>query len=307
MTDILQPPILINAKGQPRRAGFELEYTGVGLEETAALMQRLFGGTIAEDHKSAYRVDDTEFGTFTVMFDAQMFQRLSADVARERALDPHNESLKAKAERFLSPLAAGWVPNEIVTPPIPLDRLAELERLTVALREAGAKGTGASPIYAFGMHINPELPGVPPERLKDYLAAFVLLQERLQLEAQMDLTRQLSQFAKLFPEDYAEFILRPDYNPDLKTLIADYLQFNPTRNRALDMLPAFSHLEPELVGSLLQDGLTQARPTFHYRLPNCNVDQPGWSILDEWNLWVSVEVLAEDKPRLDQMSQAYLA
>ena len=305
--NIAQPPTITNAKGQPRKVGFELEYTGIELAETATLLQDLFGGTIEEEHKSSYRVAHTEFGDFTIMFDAQMFQRLSADVARERALDPENDSLKAMAEKFLAPLAAGWVPNEIVTPPIPLDRLQEMERLTIALRDAGAKGTGASPIYAFGMHINAELPGVPPEQLKDYIAAFVLLQERLQFEGQMDLTRQLSQFAKLFPDDYIEFILQPDYAPNLTDLITDYLQFNPTRNRALDMLPAFSHLEPELVGSLLNDGLTQARPTFHYRLPNCSLDKPDWSILDEWALWVSVEALAEDKDRLAHMSQAWLA
>ncbi len=305
--NIAQPPIITNVKGQPRKVGFELEYTGIELPETAALLQNLFGGTIEEEHKSSYRVADAKFGDFTIMFDAQMFQRLSADVARERALDPENDSLKAMAEKFLAPLATGWVPNEIVTPPIPLDQMQEMERLTVTLRDAGAKGTGASPIYAFGMHINAELPGVPPEQLKDYIAAFVLLQERLQFEGQMDLTRRLSQFAKLFPDDYIEFILQPDYAPSLTDLITDYLQFNPTRNRALDMLPAFSHLEPELVGSLLNDGLTQARPTFHYRLPNCSLDKPDWSILDEWALWVSVEALAEDKDRLAHMSQAWLA
>lgn len=307
MTEALQPPIMTNADGAQRRVGFELEYTGIDLPQTAALLQRLFGGTVTNEHNSSYALEGTAFGKFTVMLDAQMIQKLSSDVAKERATDPHNESLKGMAERLLGPLVAGWVPNEIVTPPIPLDQLHLLDEMTKILRENGAEGTGASAVYAFGMHINAELPGVPLERLKDYIAAFVLLQERLQLKGAMDLTRQLSRYAKLFPEDYVEFILQPDYEPDFETLVRDYLRFNPTRNRALDMLPAFTHLVPEIVAEILNDGLTQARPTFHYRLPNSSVDEPGWSMIDEWNLWIEVETLAEDKERLRQMAAAYLA
>jgi hypothetical protein len=40
------------------------------------------------------------------------------------------------------------------------------------------------------------------------------------------------------------------------------------------------------------------RPTFHYRLPNCLVDDPSWSFALEWNRWVEVERLAEDPVRL---------
>jgi hypothetical protein len=33
--------------------------------------------------------------------------------------------------------------------------------------------------------------------------------------------------------------------PDLDTLIDDYLEYNPTRNRALDFLPLFLHLDED--------------------------------------------------------------
>ena len=43
------------------------------------------------------------------------------------------------------------------------------------LHEASAQGTRASVLYAFGMHINPEIPSDHPAMLRDVLRAFVLL------------------------------------------------------------------------------------------------------------------------------------
>lgn len=307
MTEITLPPIKTNKDGKIRRVGFELEYTGITLEDSAALLAQQFGGKVVEESKSSFAVEDTPYGTFTVMLDMSMMQKLSADVAAELKSDPENETLKAKAERLLHPVVSLWMPNEIVTPPLPLDKLDDMNAMARLFRENGAQGTRASSIYAFGMHINAEMPGIEPARLRDYLAAFVLMQERLQIEGEMDITRQLSRFAKLFPEDYAAYILRPDYQPDIERLIDDYLRFNPTRNRALDMLPLFSHLDAERVKQAVPDDAVRPRPTFHYRLPNCDLDNPAWSPITEWNLWVKVEELAEDLEQLAAMSMAYLA
>ena len=38
--------------------------------------------------------------------------------------------------------------------------------------------------------------------------------------------------------------------------------------------------------------LIKGRPAFHYRLPNCLVDEPDWTVAREWNTWVAVERLA---------------
>ena len=307
MIEIKQPPIKTNKDGAPRKAGFELEYTGIGLPETAELLQKQFGGQVVERSKSAYAVENTPFGDFTVMLDMSMMQKLSAMVAEDARLNPANETIAAWAEKILQPVVSSWMPNEIVTPPLPLAEFGQLDHVLKILRDHGGKGTRASSVYAFGMHINPELPGIPPERLKDYIAAFILLQERLQVEVEMDITRQLTRFAKLFPENYAQFILQPGYDPDVGTLIDDYLRFNPTRNRALDMLPAFCTIDEARVRQVIHDDKVHGRPTFHYRLPNCDLDNPDWSPIREWNTWLMVEELAEDKPRLEAMSRAYTA
>lgn len=307
MTEIRLPPIKNNKQGQPRKVGFELEYVGIPLLETARLIADIFPGEIVEETRSSVRLAGTTYGDFTIMLDMAMMQKLSASVAEESRLNPDNKTLKSLAEQLLGPLVSNWVPNEIVTPPLPLEALAEVDKLSAMLRENGGKGTRASPLYAFGLHINAEIPDIPLERLRDYIAAFVLMQERLQNEGRMDFTRQVSQFAKLFPEEYAEYILRADYRPDFPTLIDDYIRFNPTRNRALDMLPAFMKFEEARVKAKVADVLVRPRPTFHYRLPNCDLDNPEWSVIDEWNLWVKVEELAEDPDRLAAMSLAFLA
>ena len=49
------------------------------------------------------------------------------------------------------------------------------------------------------------------------------------------------------------------------------------------------------------------RPTFHYRLPDARVSDPGWSIAPDWNRWVAVERLAADRATLDMVCRTYLA
>ena len=63
-----------------------------------------------------------------------------------------------------------------------------------------------------------------------------------------DLSRRISPYIEPYPLDYARLILQPDYAPDSGRLIDDYLRHNPTRNRALDMLPVFAHLDEARVG-----------------------------------------------------------
>ena len=58
----------------------------------------------------------------------------------------------------------------------------------------------------------------------------------------IDVSRKLSAFIDPFPIEYRALVTSPDYAPDLDRLIGDYLDANPTRNRALDMLPMFAHL-----------------------------------------------------------------
>lgn len=89
--------------------------------------------------------------------------------------------------------------------------------------------------------------------------------------------------------------------------MGDYLAHNPTRNRPLDMLPLLAHLDSRRVLHAAEDKhLVKARPAFHYRLPNCMIDEPAWTLAQEWNRWVAVERLAADPEKLASMSRDYL-
>jgi hypothetical protein len=175
------------------------------------------------------------------------------------------------------------------------------------LYEAGARGTRRSFRYAFGMHINPELPSDKACSIRDHLRAFLLLMPWLSDRVDVDLTRRVMPFINPFPNDYVRLVLQRDYPDDANRLIDDYLKHNPTRNRPLDLLPVLAYLDETRVMREVEDPhLVKPRPAYHYRLPNCLIDEPNWSIAREWNTWVAVEKLAADQDRLAAMSRDYL-
>jgi hypothetical protein len=44
----------------------------------------------------------------------------------------------------------------------------------------------------------------------------------------------------------------------------------------------------------------KARPTFHYRLPNCDIGNPDWNLDLSIEMWMAVEALATHKS-LDEL------
>ncbi|MEQ8516829.1 MAG: amidoligase family protein, partial [Chromatocurvus sp.] len=110
----------------------------------------------------------------------------------------------------------------------------------------------------------------------------------------------------LYPEAYLRELFSQPEPPAREQLIADYLAHNPTRNRALDMLPLFSELDEAAVQASVPDDRIKARPTFHYRLPNCQIDREEWSLADSWNIWWAVDELAQRHDDLDTLAARYL-
>ncbi len=138
------------------------------------------------------------------------------------------------------------------------------------------------------------------------MKAEMLLSEWLRQIMAIDFTRLLTSFVDPFPDYYVKQVVAPHYWPDMDSLIGDYLNANPTRDRELDMLPLFAWLDEARVRRAVGGAKVSKRPTFHYRLPNANLGVPGWSIGLEWNRWCAVERLAEDRDRLDAMGAAYI-
>jgi hypothetical protein len=242
-------------------------------------------------------------GDFKVELDFQYLKRKGR--YRQDPEDPFAR-LDAWYELIVRMAAEQVVPFEIVSPPIPMDRLGELELLIRRLRESGAQGTESGALYAFGLHFNPELPSLDPETIVSYLKAFLCLYDWLVHHSKIDLTRSMTGYISPFPTDYIRQVVDLGYHPDQDRLIDDYLIANPTRNRALDMLPLFAYLDKTRTLSIINDNRVNARPTLHYRLPNCQIDKPGWNIDMDWHNWLMVERLACNPECLNAICLAYM-
>tara|TARA_R110001592_G_scaffold83213_1_gene246335 strand:- start:1748 stop:2773 length:1026 start_codon:yes stop_codon:yes gene_type:complete len=297
------PPVTTTEAGNPRRVGVEIEFAGLDVPAAADLVQAHFGGDISREDPHRLIVGETEFGDFVIELDAQAVHK-DADGKEGEDKAFLSEELDAAAREALGKAVTGIVPVEIVTPPMPWSDLGRLGGVTDALRRAGAKGTDDSVLYAFGLHLNPELPATDAGTILRHLKAYVILADWLREQVAIDLTRRLMPHADPFPKDYVLLLLDPEYTPGLDRLVADYLDHNPTRNRELDMLPLFRHLDEAAVTARLDSNLIKARPTFHYRLPDCALGNPSWSPVAEWNRWVRVEELAADPDRLARLGAA---
>lgn len=282
--------------GTPRRAGFEFEFAGLEPGQAAQVVAAVFGGRVRRENPFVYAVEETAHGTVGVELDADVLKsRRYLDALKALGLEPGPEALRG-LEEFLLNVSSTLVPCEIVLPPMALSELDALDTLRRELRARKAKGTTASLAYAFGMHINVEPPDLGPETLTRYMRAFLLLHDWLRQMPGVDLTRTMSPYIDPFPEAYVRLVVDPAYAPgSVERFVRDYLRHSPTRNRPLDMLPLAAYLVPQaLEGKLREPRLVRPRPALHYRLPDCRVDEPGWTVAWEWERWLRVEALAWD-------------
>lgn len=305
--EFITPVRTTNAMGEERSVGFEFEFTGVEMEDSASMLLMLYGGEIEQLSTFEFKVTNTKFGDFGLELDAQLLREkkyekflrnIGIDLSRFEGQDTVEDSLKE--------LASSVVPYEIITPPIPLSEMTEITALVDELRKLKAKGTGSSFVYAFGLHLNPEIPDDSTETLLNYLRAYVLLDPWIRKEIAIDVSRRLTPFINRFEDDYLQHILNPDYHPSQTEFIEDYFKFGNSRNRPLDLQPLFMCLNEELTSKLVEDTLTSSRPAFHYRLPNCSPEDESWTLAAEWNRWVLVEILAEDEDSLIKYCKLYL-
>lgn len=288
------PAVRETEQGAARRLGVELEFIGLPLQTVSACLQALYGGQIRSVSEYEDELEASSLGDFTIELDFSYLKR------RGRERDGATEGLEDIAEGLIALVAKRLVPVEIVAPPIAMDQLWQLEDLVRAVRHAGARGTRDAAHFAFGLHLNPEMPALDARTITYYLQAFMCLYPWLMQRSQVDFSRRVTPYIDPFPKDWVESVLRRGPADDLSALIDDYLEHNPTRNRALDMLPLFAHLDEARVRAKIDDDRIKARPTLHYRVPNCQIDEPQWALVHAWRDWLQVEALAAQPERLAQ-------
>ncbi len=294
-----------NAQGEIRKVGVEVEFGGLLPAQAARVVAREFGVEPVQLDPFRYEVSTTH-GRFVIELDTRWAH---PDFVSTFASDLPEDIRKDVAKgisQAAGAMLSGVFPVEIVCPPIPYKELNILRPLSASLADAGALGTAHSAFSGFGMHLNVEVAALSVDHLLAVTRAYLLLDFWLRRESRLALVRQLQHYIQPFPEAYKRNVLSPEYEPDLRTFMDDYMRFNPTRNMELDLLPIFAFIDRARVEAALPGIKNSPRPTFHWRLPNCRIDEPEWEPAQDWDRWVAVETLAADAPQLDHLARAYL-
>lgn len=300
------PPVTRNAGGEQRRFGFELEFAGVEIDVAAITVVHQFGGNHVIQNPFVHRVRGSRVGDFAVEIDAAVLKdRTYRRHLQELGVDLGSTALGNSLDELIRRVAGTIVPCEIVSPPMQLHQVPQIDALRERLRRRRARGTADSLLYAFGLHINTEAPELSADSVLRHLRAFLLLYDELVQDSQIDFTRRITPYIDPFPAVYRRRVLDSEYQPAMAELIDDYIGHNPSRDRPLDLLPLFAWVDGQRVYHQVERAdLVGARPAYHYRLPNCLIGQPEWRVATEWNRWIRVEELAADKARLSRLMRS---
>ncbi|MEO1138180.1 MAG: amidoligase family protein [Pseudomonadota bacterium] len=282
-------PVARTSKGAHRRTGVEIEFAGRSENEAAENLQTQLGGEVVAKNTHSWMLEGSEIGDLRIELDTAMTKpdtgRLGA-----RALD----------------LVRSLVPVEIITPPLDKHGLRRLDAALHVLRDCGAIGSRDGLFLGFGVHLNPEVVAENDAFTLRTIRAFALLDPWLRDRFCIDITRRVLPFLRPWPAGFVSSLAqrKPDTLAAVIELADEHVR---TRNHALDLLPLFKSAEPGLFQATYPDeSSTSARPTFHFRLPDSRIDEPGWSLHEPWEMWCLVERCAADTDLLTQLESAWL-
>lgn len=281
-----------NQQNEARRMGVEIEFAGISAESIVEAITECFGGQANWLSPFEVVLEGTDLGLFKVELDSKRIKKLGKDSDIQGNPSNSKPSMERTYIETVSSVAESIVPWEVVTPPIEFTSLERLIPLIIRLRSLGAKGTKSQLHYAFGVHLNPELVDLEAHTIVNYLKSFFCLYEWIKRIDGTDATRRITPYINHFGQEYIVKVLDPDYKPDRRQMMIDYLESNATRNRSLDLLPLFAHIDKDLLAQYVTDDRVNARPTFHYRFPNCDIDNPEWNLDTTIECWMTVEHLA---------------
>ena len=279
-----------SAAGKPRRVGVEVEMAGLTERALAEIVAGEFGGTVVDVAPYETAVEGSELGRVKCYLDTKYRK------GKQHALS-----------RLGLELGREVIPVELTTEPLAPDALPRLEALRETLRRAGAIGSRDSFVLSFGLHLNVEVASDDVRSWRPVLIAFALIEDWLRHSDPIDSARRLMPFVDPYPPALVRDLLALDPGASPTEVMDLYLSHTPTRNRSLDMLPLFAHLDPDRVARApaIQRASIGARPAYHYRLPDSRVDEPDWRIAYEWNRWVLVERIAADDALMARLAAGW--
>jgi hypothetical protein len=287
---------------QDRRCGVEIEFSGLDAHGAAEVIAGAIGGTVDKTGRHAATVRGSAIGDIKFYLDSRYAQPARDPTIVDEVLDALE--LREGAAGLLATVMP--VPVELVTEPLTRAQFAELDRAIEGLREAGAGDTKSGTLYAYGMHLNPEHKGGPDRAIR-IAAVYAFVERWLRHRKPPDNMRRVTPFVDPYSESYVEKLARAfagGREPDMRRFVELYAEYNPDRNRGLDMWPLIGHLAPRLARRFHDGPIKNARPTFHYRLPDSLVSVPGWSPRDDLDRWESLERAADDPAAFERLRRA---
>ncbi|MGE3743225.1 MAG: amidoligase family protein [Geminicoccaceae bacterium] len=258
--------------GRQRWVGVELELAGSSARAAATLLRDLRGGRILERDPFRFDVEGSALGDVRVELDLRLAHPPPDVVSGPQAW----------LARAVGLAASRLAQVELIFPPLAPARLAELDLLMGELLDR------APGLRIDGPHLNPAVASLEPSSIVAHLHAFVRLVPELRAEMGVPTPGRMG-FVTAYPPAYQALVSDPGYRPDLRRLIDDYLDANPTRYRELDLLPLLASVDPERVRRRLRVQKIKPRPVFHWRMPAA---RPFAGVVADWNRWVAVERLA---------------
>lgn len=295
MSRTSSPPALdplprpLTETGSPRKVGVEVEFSGLPEDRVAAILCDVLGGAPVQVSKGRWEARGTSIGDFEVYLDSRPLNKLDDNVLTRQLRD----------------VARSVVPVEIVSDPIAVDRIALLDGALEALADAGATGTSGGMLLGFGVHFNPEAVSLAFDDIAPVLTAYALIEDHIRRVADIDISRRMLPWVDPYPRALIDRLAARRPPADMTSLIDTYLEITPSRNHGLDMLCLFAMIDKDRVARAMDMEQIGIRPTFHWRLPDCRIDEPDWSLAREWNRWVLVERVAEDPALLRRLRAAW--
>ena len=281
-------PRACDADGKPRLCGVEIEFAGLTETAAARCVQATLGGETEDAGPHDVIVRGTELGKIAVELDT---------VLRKTALPGLQSGLD---------LARGLVPVEIITEPVAPGDMPRLNTLCAALRREGALGSRDGLLLGFGVHLNPAVTAMDDPYTCDTVLAYGLVEDWLRMAFEIDGTRRLLPFVDPWPRGLVDDLAaaRATTLDEVRSVYAAHTQ---SRNHGLDLLPLLKqHDERAYEWAFDLRDKTSARPAFHFRLPDCRIDEASWSLAEPWKMWLLVERAADNAALLDALCAAWL-
>jgi hypothetical protein len=285
---VSDPPRRLSTLNAARRIGIEIKFAGIAPQDAAETVAASTNGLSLQTAGDRFRVeggliDVIELRIEPVGRDGAAWNGLASDLHPAEAV----------------PVI------ELVTDPVPYRRLQQFNLAVDALRRAGARNTAACGLDAFGTHLNIEIAGEGVEWLTRVMKSYALAERWLRPQLLPAGSRRIMSRVVPWSSEYVDLLLAPHYWPSLDGLIDDYVEYNPSAYRDLDLLPLFASLDAERIAAADLGFDVLPRQAFHFRLPDTRIAEDGWSPVIPWNLWVRVEALAEDAARFERLSACW--